>query len=207
MVYCGTFMISMPDDAVPCEHYTGCTRLCHSLCSSESTLTLTLTLTVPQSVQFWIHSWSKTDLAFKAFLRNLEGEFGGLSVGAYLILPLQRAIQYGLLLERLLKYTRPEDVHYQALQDSFEELQGAQAALDSEKKRYKVRARFCMCHMCWSRLAALDHNETPCALLCLVYCAGRAQSCFLTILCIPTALLTRLAPHLHPAACSLHPAP
>ena len=39
-----------------------------------------------------------------------------------------------------------------------------------------------------------DHNECPRALLCLVYCAGRAQSCFLTILRIPSALLTRLAP-------------
>ena len=38
-----------------------------------------------------------------------------------------------------------------------------------------------------------------CALLCLVCCAGRAQSYFLTILCIPGASLTRLAPHLKPA--------
>ena len=44
-------------------------------------------------------------------------------------------------------------------------------------------------------------NECPRALLCLVYCAGRAQSCFLTILRIPSALLTRLAP----ASCTLHP--
>ena len=44
-------------------------------------------------------------------------------------------------------------------------------------------------------------NECPCALLCLVYCAGRAQSCFLTILRISSVLLTRLAP----ASCTLHP--
>ena len=44
-------------------------------------------------------------------------------------------------------------------------------------------------------------NECPRALLCSVYCAGRAQSCFLTILRIPSALLTRLAP----ASCTLHP--
>ena len=46
----------------------------------------------------------------------------------------------------------------------------------------------------------LHYNECPRALLCLVYCAGRAQSCFLTILRIPSALLTRLAP----ASCTLH---
>ena len=46
-----------------------------------------------------------------------------------------------------------------------------------------------------------DPNECPRALLCLVCCAGRAQSCFLTILRIPSALLTRLAP----ASCTLHP--
>ena len=46
-------------------------------------------------------------------------------------------------------------------------------------------------------------NETPCALLCLVYCAGRAQSCFLTILRIPSALLSRLAP----APCTLNSIP
>ena len=44
-------------------------------------------------------------------------------------------------------------------------------------------------------------NECPRALLCLVYCVGRAQSCFLTILRIPLALLTPLAP----ASCTLHP--
>ena len=38
-------------------------------------------------------------------------------------------------------------------------------------------------------------------MLCLVYCAGRAHSCFLKILRIPSALLTRLAP----ASCTLHP--
>ena len=31
-----------------------------------------------------------------------------------------------------------------------------------------------------------------------MYCTGRTQSCFLTILRIPAASLTRLAPHLHP---------
>ena len=45
------------------------------------------------------------------------------------------------------------------------------------------------------------YYECPRALLCLVYCAGRAQSCFLTILRIPSALLT----HLAPASCTLHP--
>ena len=44
-------------------------------------------------------------------------------------------------------------------------------------------------------------NETPRELLCLVYCPGRVQSCFLTILRIPLALLTRLAP----APCTLRP--
>ena len=46
-----------------------------------------------------------------------------------------------------------------------------------------------------------NYNECPRALLYLVYCAGRAQSCFLTILRIPSALLTCLAP----ASCTLHP--
>ena len=46
-------------------------------------------------------------------------------------------------------------------------------------------------------------NETPRALLCLVYCAGRALSCFLTILRTPSALLTRLAP----APCTLNSIP
>ena len=46
-------------------------------------------------------------------------------------------------------------------------------------------------------------NECPRALLYLVYCAGRAQSCFLTILRIPSALLTRLAP----ASCTLNSIP
>ena len=41
---------------------------------------------------------------------------------------------------------------------------------------------------------ARNSNETPRALLCLVYCAGSVQSCFLTILRIPTALLTRIPP-------------
>ena len=41
--------------------------------------------------------------------------------------------------------------------------------------------------------------ETPRALLCLVYCAWRKQSCFHTILRIPAALLSSLAP------CTLHP--
>ena len=45
------------------------------------------------------------------------------------------------------------------------------------------------------------YNECPRTLLCLVYCAGRAQSCFLTIPRIPSALPTRLAP----ASCTLHP--
>ena len=49
------------------------------------------------------------------------------------------------------------------------------------------------------------HNECPRALLCLVFCAGRAQSCFLTILRIPSALLTRLTNS--PCTCILHPAP
>ena len=48
-------------------------------------------------------------------------------------------------------------------------------------------------------------NECPRALtlLCLVYCAGRVQSCFLTILRIriSSASLTRLAP----ASCTLYP--
>ena len=50
---------------------------------------------------------------------------------------------------------------------------------------------------------AANPNECPRALLCLVYCTGRAQSCFLTILRIPSALLTRLAP----APCTLNSIP
>ena len=50
-------------------------------------------------------------------------------------------------------------------------------------------------------VSCIYHNECPCMLLCLVYCVGRAQSCFLIILRIPSALLTRLAP----ASCTLHP--
>ena len=56
-------------------------------------------------------------------------------------------------------------------------------------------------------VCCLAANETPHALLCLVYCAGRVQSCFPTILCVPTVLPTRRAPRLDPASCILHPAP
>ena len=37
-------------------------------------------------------------------------------------------------------------------------------------------------------------------------CAGSAQACFLIILCIATAFIPGLAPHLHPAPCALNPA-
>ena len=41
-------------------------------------------------------------------------------------------------------------------------------------------------------------------LLCLGYSVGRAQSCFITILCIPASLLHLLAPNLYPMPCFLH---
>ena len=53
----------------------------------------------------------------------------------------------------------------------------------------------------------LTSMRPPRALLCLVYYAGRAQSCFLTILRIPSALLTGLAPDLHPAPFILNSIP
>ena len=69
------------------------------------------------------------------------------------------------------------------------------------KNKNRVKFEYVLVKVCPKTVKWRYINECPRALLCLVYCAGRAQSCFLTIPRIPSALLTRLAP----ASCTLHP--
>ena len=62
-------------------------------------------LSLIQGVQRWLMETQKRDASFAAMLASCSELCGGLSYSAFLILPLQRGVAYGLLLGRLLENT------------------------------------------------------------------------------------------------------
>jgi len=80
------------------------------------------------------------DSSFMGFLTDqsrLSKMSPGLGLSAFLIQPLQRMVAYGLLVDRLIKNTPPEDVNLPKMREAFQVISEAQTVINNKQKEYK----------------------------------------------------------------------
>jgi len=85
----------------------------------------------------------KKSNTFQLFLEEIQlnPECGGLSLRAFLILPIQRIPRYSLLLTDLVKHTPPEHIDYTNLSSSLEKIKGIASAINIAIKASENRQK------------------------------------------------------------------